>query len=329
MKAFEYAAPRYPGQVLELLSDTWGRTEILAGGTDLVELMKKMVVTPDRVVYIKEVEGLDRIEADSFGVRLGAAATLDVLLESPALDAYPAVKQAIRGINSMQLQAQGTIGGELCQRPRCWFFRNGHGLLADQGRLVERGDNRYHAIFGNQGPAKFVHPSRIAPALIALDAQVRVVGPAAEDELLVPLELFYRAPRHADERETTLLPNQFVAQILLPPAAGRSSASYEVRHGEGPDYPLCAAAAAVRIDGGLVSQAKIVLGQVAPTPWVATEAAEAILGQPITPETAMAAGAAAAARATPLSMNGYKMQLVRTSVQRALLSAAGLETGGF
>lgn len=329
MKAFEYAAPRTEGDVVSLLASQWGRTEILAGGTDLIGLMRKMIVTPDRVVNIGEVEGLSSIESDSLGARIGATTKLDDILDSPDLEPYTALKQAIRGINSMQLQAQGTLGGELCQRPRCWFFRNGHGLLANRGRLVAEGDNRYHAIFGNSGPAKFVHPSRIAPALVALNAHVRVVGPTADDETLQPLEYFYRVPRDDHERETVLAPNQLLAHVMLPPADGIASATYEVRHGAGPDYPLTAAAAALKIEAGVVREAKIVLGHVAPTPWVSVEAAEAIVGSSITPEVAHRAGEAAVRTATPLSMNRYKIQLARVSVERAILMAAGLETGGF
>ncbi len=329
MKAFEYGAPRQECDVVGMLGAQWGETEILAGGTDLVGLMKKMLVTPSRVVYIGNVEGLSDVDADSQGVRIGAAATLDTLLDHPALAPYPAIQHAIQGINSMQLQSQGTLGGELCQRPRCWYFRNGHGLLANRGQLVEEGDNRYHAIFGNSGVAKYVHPSRLAPALIALDAQVRFVGPGEEDETSQPLEFFFRAARDENQRETVLQPNQLLTHVSLPTADGRLSATYEVRESEGPDYPLCAAAASLRIEGGVVSEAKIVLGHVAPLPWVANEAVRALLGKPVTPDTALAAGTAAIRTATPLSMNRYKVHLARTCVERAILKAAGLDIGGF
>ena len=329
MKAFEYAAPRDEAEVVGLLASQWGTTEVLAGGTDLIGLMKKMVVTPERLVNIKEIASLRGITADSQGVTIGATTTLDEVLESRELDDYPAVKQAIRGINSMQLQAQGTIGGELCQRPACWYFRHGHGLLAGGGRLVAEGANRYHAIFGNAGPAKFVNASRIAPALIALDARLRVIGPGEDEETLLPLEFFYRTPRDESQRENVLLPNQLVTHIVLPPADGLQSATYEVRHGEGPDSPLAAAAAALRIEGGVVREAQIVLGHVAPTPWVSREAVQAIVGRPVHADTAQAAGEAALASATPLSDNGYKVQLARVAVKRAILLAAGLETGGF
>lgn len=329
MKAFQYAAPLEEAGVLEVLSSEPGKTEVLAGGTDLVGLMRKMIVTPERVVNIKEVSTIRGVEADSSGVRIGAVTTLDDLLESPELDDYPAVKQAIRGINSQQLQAQGTIGGELCQRPRCWYFRNGYGLLAQGGRLVAQGENRYHAIFGNAGPAKFVHPSRLAPALVALGAGVRIIGPAAGDETLLPLAEFFRTPRGDDEREHILLPNQLLTHILLPRASGVANATYEVRQGAGPDYPLASAAAALVIQGGLVREASVVLGHVAPVPWVSPAAAEAILGRPVNAQTARLAGEAAIASATPLSDNRYKVQLARVAVQRAILLAAGLETGGF
>lgn len=329
MKAFDYAAPTCEADVLELLSGEPGETEILAGGTDLVPLMKKMIATPDRVVNIMEVPSLRGISADSQGVTIGATTTLDDLLAAPELDDYPAIKQAIDGINSMQLQAQGTIGGELCQRPRCWYFRNGYGLLADRGRLVDEGDNRFHAIFGNAGPAKFVHPSRLAPALVALGAKLRIVGPTEDDEIVLSIEEFFRTPRHEAQREHVLSANQLLTHIILPPASGVASATYEVRHGEGPDYPLAAAAAAVRIDGGLVTGANIVLGHVARTPWIVRRAAEAIFGWPMNEQTARAAGEAAVADATPLKDNGYKVQLAAVAVERALLRAAGFETGGF
>lgn len=329
MKNFEYAAPCTEAEVVQLLSAEAGRTEVLAGGTDLIGLMRKMLVTPDRVVNIMEVPSLKVIEpTDDGGLIIGAAVTLDEIVAHPYLENYPAISDAILGINSMQLQAQGTLGGELCQRPRCWFFRNGQGLL-DHGQ-VSGGDHRFHAIFGNSGPAKFVHSSRIAPALVALQASLRVLGPGEQEEQLLAVADFFRTPRQEGQREHALLPNQFVTHIVLPPAAGRLSATYEVRTGEGPEYPLAAAAAALDVDAtGVVRDARVVLGQVAPGPWVSPEAAAALRGQRVSEATAEAAGQAAVARATPLPDNEYKVQLAKVSVKRAILRAAGLETGGF
>jgi xanthine dehydrogenase YagS FAD-binding subunit len=329
MKSFDYAEPRTESEVVALLSEHAGRAEVLAGGTDLVGLMKKMIIKPDLVVNIMEVESLQSIgpqEDGSFSI--GAAVTLDDLLAHPYLENYPAISDAILGINSMQLQAQGTLGGEICQKPRCWYYRNGQGLL-DQESQVSEGDNRLHAILGNQGPAKFVSSSRIGPALIALDAQLRIVGPG-DQQHFVPVADFFVTPRHADQREMKLGADQLLTHILLPARDNSFNATYEVRHGEGPDYPLAAAAASLEIStSGRVEDAMVVLGQVAPTPWISHEAAQTLVGSTLNESLAEAAGDAAVLQATPLSDNEYKVQLARVAVKRAILRAAGFETGGF
>jgi xanthine dehydrogenase YagS FAD-binding subunit len=326
MKSFEYAAPRTEAEVVQLLSPESGVTEILAGGTDLVGLMKKMVVSPKRVINIMEVDSLKHIEALSDGsVSIGAAVTLDEILASPYLSDYRAVTDAILGINNPQLQCQGTIGGEICQRPQCWYFRSGQGLLGDDDH---QGDSRFQAILGNRGRARFVSSSRLAPALVALGAHARVLGPGTDDEQYLPLESIYRIPRRASQRETALEPNQLVTHVLLPPATVQN-ATYEVRQGEGPDFPLAAAAAALKISGGAVNTARVVLGQVAPIPWISNEAARLLINRAITPELAEQAGAAAVYAAIALPDNEYKVQLAKVAVKRAILLAAGFDTGGF
>jgi xanthine dehydrogenase YagS FAD-binding subunit len=330
MKNFEYASPMTEAEVLSHLAAWPGETELLAGGTDLVPLLTKMVIMPKRVVNLLDVPSLrDVEELDGGVVSVGATVTLDTLLVHPYLNAYAALRHAIDGIASMQIQCQGTLGGEVLQRPQCWFFRDGRGLLAAGGKLAEQGDNRHHAILGNLAAAKFVSASRLAPALIALGATARVIGPAEADEKFVPIEELFRTPRHEGERENTLSSGQLLTHVLLPPADGLANATYEVRHGAGPDFPLASAAAALRISGGIVQEARIVLGQVAPTPWISGEAAAVLRGRPITAELAEDAGAAAIASATPLAGNEHKVQLAKVAVKRAILRAAGLETGGF
>lgn len=328
MKNFEYAIPRTEQEAVGLLAPEWGHSEILAGGTDLLPLMKRMIVTPQRVVNIKQIDSLHGIAPHSGGVTIGATTTLDDVLQNPALDDYTALKDVIRQWGSLQLRCQCTVGGELLHRPHCWYFRNGHGLLARRGQMVLEGDSRYHAILGNGGPAKFVHASRLAPALVALGAQVRVVGPDDAQRQL-PLEQLYRTPRDENQREHVLAPNEFLTHIHLPPADGLASAAYEVRQSEGPYAPLAAAAASLRIEAGRVTAARVVLGQVAPIPWVSTEAAQMLLGRTIHPALAEVAGDAAVADATPLKDNAYKVTLAKVAVKRAILLAAGFETGGF
>jgi xanthine dehydrogenase YagS FAD-binding subunit len=327
MKAFAYARPTTESEAVALLSPEWGRTELLAGGTDLLSLMDERISTPELVVDIKGIAGLHALEQHIDGLLIGALATLDDLLESDLLAAYPSLTQAAEGVAAMQIRSRGTVGGELCQRPRCWYYRHGYGLLGlDGGRsLPAEGDNRYHA---NRGPAMFVSPSRLAPALIALGASARIVGPGPDQVDVVPLEYFFVTPRAEGQRENVLQPNQILTHVLVPPADGVRNATYEVLQMQGLDWPLASAAAALRIRGGVVREAQVVLGHVAPTPWVSSEAARALLGKPVTEETAAAAGQAAVARATPLSRNGYKVQLARTAVKRAVLRAAGLPEGG-
>lgn len=330
MKNFDYASPTTEAEVLEHLAAAGGEAELIAGGTDLVGLMQKMVVTPSRVVNLMNVPSLATVEElDGGAVAIGATVTLDVLLAHPYLNPYPSIGQAIEGIASMQIQCQGTLGGELLQRPQCWFFRDGRGLTAAGGKLAVEGDNRNHAILGNGGAARFVSASRIAPALIALGATARVIGPEVGDEQMIPVADLFRTPRHEGERENTLKPGQFLTHIVLPAPGGRLNATYEVRHGAGPDYPLAAAAAALKIEAGVVTEAKVVLGQVAPTPWNSDAAASTLIGWSVDENLAEAAGAAAVAEATPLSHNAYKVQLAKVAVKRAILRAAGLETGGF
>src|SRR5205809_7897356 len=181
MKAFEYASPTTKEQAVSLLGNQWGETEILAGGTDLLSLMKEYLSTPKRVVNVKEIKEFQGIRySPGAGLRLGALVTLEELMDHAAVKKeYPALAQAAEGVRSQQIRNSGTVGGDLCQRPRCWYFRNGFGLFGKEGgsSLVTAGENRYHAIFGNDGPALFVSASSLGPVLIALDATIMATGP--------------------------------------------------------------------------------------------------------------------------------------------------------
>lgn len=329
MKDFEYAQPNTESEAVALLS-SGSNTAILAGGTDLVGLMKNFVVSPERVVDVTSIESMNQIEIDSAGnTTIGAGVHLDEFLHASPMDVYPAIKQIIQGISSIQLQAQGTIGGELLRRPTCWYYRAGHGLLANQGKMVVEGDNRYHAIMGNRGSAKFVSASRLAPALISLNARVRIVGPTPDEEYVVPLESIYQIPRNNDEHENALQPGQLLTHIFVPATGDHLSAAYEIKHGEGPDQPLASAVATLGIQTGIVRQAKIALGQVAPIPWISAEAEKVLVGNRLSQELAERAGIEATASAIALSKNEYKIQLAQVAVTRAILRAAGKETGGF
>jgi xanthine dehydrogenase YagS FAD-binding subunit len=325
MQKFEYASPTTKEQAVALLGASWGEAEVLAGGTDLLSLMKDFIVTPKRLVNIKNIKELDVIRTPRNGsATIGALVTIEELIEALG-GGFPAVTQAAKGVASPQIRNMGTVGGDLLQRPRCWYYRGGFGLFAkgENGEpLVPNGDNRYHAILGNEGEAKFVNPSSLAPALIALNAKIKVFGPSGERE--VAADKFFVTPKSGSEREYDLRPNEILTWITIPPALGVRSATYEVRQREALDWPLAAASVALTMGAGKkVKAARIAMGHVAPTPWLAAEAAEYLTGKTIDEDVAAEAGRIAVAQAKPLGRNAYKVQLARVAVKRAILQAAG------
>lgn len=320
MKSFEYAAPKSLKEATALLGDTWGRTEVLAGGTDLVTCLKQRLTEPARVVSLKNVRELHGIRSARGGLEIGAMTTLGELAAHKEVQQhFPSLVTAARGVGSAQLLSVGTVGGDVCQRPRCWYFRNGLGLLAQQGgtSLVRAGDNRYHAIFGTDGPALFVSASSLGPALVALGAEMHIEGPAGRSRKVAAAE-FFRAPRTETERETVLQPAEILAAIHIP-QRGLKNATYEIRHRHGLDWPYVTASVAFGGKGS--AEGRVVVGHVAPTPWIAA-AAGRLLGGTVDDALAGRCGETATEGARPLSGNAYKVQMVKTAVKRALLAAA-------
>jgi xanthine dehydrogenase YagS FAD-binding subunit len=304
MNSFEYASPRTEDEAVALLSAHDGNTAVLAGGTDLFNLLRADCIAPRRVVDIKNIGSMQGVSLVSGGITIGALTTLDEILVHPLLKPYESLLQVADGVHAIQVQSMGTLGGDLCLHPNCWYYRNGYGLLGQRNgeSLVVEGRNQFHAVFGNRGPAKFVSASRFAPALIAWGAEARIAGPEPGQVSMVPLEYFYVTPKSAGQGVTVLQPGQLLTHILLRDAGEEvASASYEVLQLEGLDWPLGSAGVCVETSGGIVRGARIVLGHVAPTPWVSYDAAEALLGEVIDENSAQAAGDAAVARATPLS----------------------------
>jgi xanthine dehydrogenase YagS FAD-binding subunit len=324
VRQFEYTSPKSKQQAVGLLGKSFEETAVLAGGTDLLALMKDDVVHPKRLVNIKQIAELRGISKQANGFRIGALTTLGEMAENAELRTqFPVLHDALWEAASEQIRNVATIGGNLCQRPRCWYFRNGFGLLGqkDGQSLVQSGDNRYHAILGNDGAALFVSPSTIVPVLIAHGANVRIVGAVKARE--IPLENLYRTPKDENERELDLAPNEIVTEITLPIAdANTRSGYYEVRQKEAFDWPYASCGVVLKMNGANVASARVVLNQVAPTPWISQEAAAALVGKPLNEETAMAAANAALAKAKSLSKNKYKITLAKVAVKRAILAAA-------
>lgn len=323
MKPFEYAAPTTVDEAVKLLGAPGAAA--LSGGTDLLGRMKDYVSSPERVVYLKDVKELSGISGDSksSGLTIGAGTRLaDIVANAEVRAAYPALWQATVEVGSPQIRNMSTLGGNLLQRPRCWYFRAGHGLfgMQDGKSLVRSGDNRFHAIFMTDGDALFVNPSSLAVALCTLDAQASISGP--KGSRTVKVEELYRVPKRETDSEIAVEPGEVLTKVTIPAAKGKN-ASYEARHKQAQDWPLVLASASIMLDGDTVSSARIFISGVAPVPYRATAAENTITGKRVSLETAALAGEAAAAGAAPLSMNAYKVPLTRTVVKRALLSAVG------
>ncbi len=322
MEAFAYASPSSLNEAVGLLGAKWGETEILAGGTDLISLMKDHVDVPARVVSIKGIDELRHIKEENGGYRVGALVTIDEFLSHDGIAKnFPSLAEAARGVSSPQIRNMGTVGGDLLQRPRCWYYRGGFGLLArdEKGHsLVPGGENKYHAILGNEGPAYFVSPCSLAPALIALGAKAILTGHATD----IAIEDLFVTPKAEGQREHSIHPNEILTEISIPASAREwRNATYEVREKEALDWPLATASVALKMDGDKITAARVVLGHVAPVPWRSHAAEQALEGKSLSDVTAAAAGEAAVRGAKPLSQNGYKVQLARVAVKRALLQA--------
>ena len=342
MNAFEYASPSSVPEAVKALAGKTGSAP-LGGGTDLLNRIKEGVSSPSRVVATRPIASLNGVEQNASGIVIKGATTLAALIKSePTIKWLPALRQAALEVGTPQIRNMATVAGNLLQRPRDWYFRNGFGLLGgkkvngdtvrelegefapidtdDSTHLVRVGDNRYASIYMTEGDALFVNTSSLAPPLIALNAKATLVGP--DGERTVDLATLYRVPQSADDLELDLKPGEVLTHVTIPGPVAKN-ASYEVRHKQAHDWPLVLASVAVTMDGDMVRSARVVLGSVAPIPMLCQPAADAIIGKTITPETATAAGKAAAAGAKPLSMNGYKVKLVEVAVKRALLAAAG------
>lgn len=324
MEKFAYVNATNVEQAPSLLSGEWGETMVIAGGTDLLGELKEYIETPAKVVNLKTIPGLDEIKADATGLTIGALATLGEIAAHPTIqEHYTALAEAAASVASPQIRNVGTLGGNLGQRPRCWYYRNAEIICLKKGGdmcYAVDGLSKYHAIFGG-GPVYIVHPSDTAPALIALGAAVKIIGP--EGERTMPLEEFFILPDINPQRENVLEPNEVVAEVHVPkPTANTKSLYLKARERGSFDFALSSVAAAFEMNGSTCRGASIVLGGVAPIPWRSNEAEAALNGERITAAVAKRAGSEAVKNAEPLNDNGYKVALTQNLVSRAVMNAS-------
>jgi xanthine dehydrogenase YagS FAD-binding subunit len=327
MKPFAYVNPTNEKDAIAALAVTTGQALPLAGGQDLLARMKDYITEPDRIVNVKNALDATVTPAGG-GLRIGAGMRMvDVAEHAEIARMYPAVAAAAIEVGTPQIRNQGTVGGNLNQRPRCWYFRNEEFVCFKKGGntcFSPQGENQFHAIFGS-GPSFIVHPSSLAVPFVAYGATFRLAGP--KGERLVPAAEYFTMPSLQNiQRENVLAADELLTHVILPAPGDVKSGHYEVRYKASHDWPIAFATVLLSLTGSTIRSARVVLGAVAPIPWRSPAAEQALAGKPLNEATAMAAAEAALRDARPLSQNGYKVQVAKTALKRAILRAGGMQT---
>jgi len=322
MKAFEYVGATSVDQAVKALG---AGSAALSGGTDLINRMKDYVTSPERVVFLNDVKELAGISGDpATGLTIMAGTRLaDILAHEGIKAAYPALWQTTSEVGTPQIRNMASVGGNLMQHPRCWYYRSGFGLIpktTDGTHMLREGDNRHASIFMTDGEALYAHSSSLAVPLIALGAKATLVGP--DGERTMTIEDLYKVPTSNEDSPFNAKPGELLKSVSIPAAKGKN-ASYETRHKQAHDWPVVLASVHLTMSGDTVSDARVVIYGVAPIPWRSKAAEEAIKGKAVTVDSARAAGTAAAEGAKPLSMNAYKVPILKTVVARALCESVG------
>lgn len=326
MKNFEYVRPVSVTQAVQALNQRGAMP--MAGGMDMVPGMQDNVISTERVVNLKSIqeEAVRGIRETGDGVLIGALTTLTEIAEHPVLASrYTALTEATVEVGSPQIRNVGTLGGNLCQRPRCWYFRNEHYKCLKKGgprcfAADDDAENQYNAILGG-GPAYIVHPSNCASAVVALNATMHITGP--DGSRAVHADDFFVLPTERLLQENVLRQGELITHVEIPtPPEGHRSAFLETSERAGFDWGISGAAVSGVVANGVITNPRIVLYAVAPIPWRARDAEEAIDGKALTEDAIRAAADAALVGAEPLSNNAYKVPLTKTMVRRALARLA-------
>jgi xanthine dehydrogenase YagS FAD-binding subunit len=326
MKTFSNSNARDFQHAVSLLQQTrqsGQAASLVSGGSDLLGLVKERIVTPDILVNLKTIKGLDQVKTSNAGVNIGGLITLDTLSHHDVIRGqYTVLAEAAETVATPQIRNVGTLAGNVCQRPWCWYFRNGFPCYKNGGNTCFSfgGENQFHAIFGG-GPSYIVHPSDTAVALLALDSKFRIVGPGGERVL--PAAEFFALPQQNPSRENVLTADEALAEVQLPaPRQGTRSAYHKTMDREAWTHAVVSAAIVLEMDKQICRSARIVLGGVAPIPWRLPEVEQMLAGQRITETLAAGAAERAVAGAKPLAKNGYKIPLTKGMVRRTLLELA-------
>jgi xanthine dehydrogenase YagS FAD-binding subunit len=302
-----------------------GGSEPIAGGTDLLPRLKRGISAPLRLVNLKTVPGLDHVRFHaSEGLAIGSLATLAAATRDPLVRAnYPVLCMAVSAAATPQLRNMGTLGGNLLQDSRCWYYRGPFPCWLKGGKtcFAKEGENGHHALFGG-GPCYTAHPSDPAPSLMALGAEVRVAG--REGERTLALEDLFRIPEPTARRLTALQPSEIIVEVRVPPPEAGSRGVYlKAMERRTWGFALASVALQLAFEDGIVRRARVVLGGVAPVPWRAPGAEDALQGHEIDDRVIGEASELAVSGARPLRRNRYKIELVKGLMRQALERMGG------
>jgi len=328
VKAFAYVNPANEKEAVGALTGGRDKVMLIGGGQDLLARMKDYVAQPDRIVNVKNALDATIVTTPDGGLKIGAAVKIADLAEhAQTLAMYPALIQAAGEVGTPQIRNQGTVGGNINQRPRCWYFRNEEFVCFKKGGtrcFAPAGENQFHAIFGN-GPSHIVHPSSLAVPAVAYGAKFRLVGPKGE-RIVDAADYFTMPTLQNVVYENVLAADEIFTHLILPAPGNVKHGHYEVRYKASHDWPIAFATVVLAMNGQTIQSARVVMGAVAPIPWRSQAAEKALAGKRIDAVTAAAAADAALEGAKPMSRNGYKVQVAKTAVKRAILQAGGIKT---
>jgi xanthine dehydrogenase YagS FAD-binding subunit len=325
MQTFKYVQPKSLSDAAGISQKDGDTAALFAGGTDVLGLIKNDIISPSIVINLKSIPGLDKIEySDGAGLKIGALTTVNEIAEHPdIMKKFTVLYEAAKEVASPQLRNVGTIGGNICQRPRCWYFREDFDCIRKGGDICYAigGENKYHCVVGG-GPCYIVHPSDIAVALVALNAEFTITN--GKDFNKVPANKFFVLPGQNSLQENILKPGEILTEIFIPELPSSVGSSY-IKFTERNvwDFAIVSVAAVVNKSGNKINSGKIVFGGVAPIPWIDEDLNSMLNGMELSDKSIEAAAGNMLMDAEPMEKNNYKIPLARNLVKKLLKDLRG------
>jgi xanthine dehydrogenase YagS FAD-binding subunit len=325
MQTFKYVQPKSLSDAAGISEKEGDAAVLFAGGTDVLGLVKNDIISPSKVINLKSMPGLDKIKPTGrAGLKIGALTTVNEIAEYPVImKKFAVLSEAAKEVASPQLRNVATIGGNICQRPRCWYYRKEFDCIRKGGEICYAigGENKYHCVVGG-GPCYIVHPSDIAGALVALNAEFTITN--GKDLRNVSADKFFVLPEQNSLQENILKPGEILTEIFIPELSPTASSSY-IKFTERNvwDFAIVSVAAIVNKSGNKINSAKIVFGGVAPIPWIDENLNSMLIGMEFSDNSIETALDNTLEEAEPMEKNHYKIPLARNLVKKVLNDLRG------